>query len=558
MEPSIRANDTTFGDFYNRASRSYYIPSLQRPYTWDKREVEKLVEDILENDDGYYIGSIVAVVSGGTLSRDQIIDGQQRMTTLSLFVIALRNYIRNRKSKTFSDIERELDKLLIEYSRDNKDIRLCFDDEHSNSIYQSLVLEEDKEPKSVIQKRFVKNLRVISEMLKEHSPKCKYNEINDIYNKLKSLQIIFIKCSNRSSAYNLFESINATGISLATTDLIKNSLFESLKDDHKAFKFVENGWKKMFELFNEDSSFLKTYIRHHWISSVGYISHSKLFDAFTKKYEDEEIKYAKSLFDLAGTYLSLRNAQVESLELTRVRYELSEIKETLTFLGFLGVEQIYSVLLFIYEKNNEQFKKDLNRLAAFQFIYKYSSSSPSIPERKYFAAYCENEISRQEFFSGLKKLCLEQKESFVSRLLERIKFVEGKSGEVQFILEKLIYVKGGGGKFMEPTIEHIIPQDKSDKIHTKFVDGDEALRLIHSLGNLTILEKSENSDKTKFNQELSAKFPLYKDNTYCFNKEINSYPFESDPRDAIKLRGKKIAMEIYDIFLKTIETGKWK
>lgn len=559
MESSIKASDTTYGKFHISASESYLIPSLQRPLTWDKKEIEKFWDDVVENEQYYYIGNIVAIVSEGTTNRDQIIDGQQRLTTISLILIAIRDYISKNKARGFSEIEDIIDDLLIKYRREERQVRLSFFDDKSKRIYEALVYKEPLAGyDSNTQKKFIKNFIFIKEKLKDYSPKCKFNEIKDLLNKILNLQLIFTRCTNRSAAYSLFESINATGINLATTDLIKNSLFESLHSEKDKLLYVEKGWKKMFEIFNEDGSYLKTYIRHHWIGTVGYTSHSGLFDAFIKKFKDKELDYAKSLFSLSSVYIAMRDASIESLDkLPNRRFDLEEIKEVLTFLSFLGVDQIYSVLLFLYQNEPKTFKKDLIMLTAFQFIYKYIPGSPSIPEKKYFANFCEGRISKQDLFKGLYVLCEKQEEQFINKITEKVKFIEGKSGDIQFILEKYLYAKGGGGKFAKPTIEHIIPQDISDKIFKKFkCDKKEVFRKIHELGNLTILEQEENSNIKKFNQQFSKKKDLYKKHIFVENRNILEYGFSTDPELAITERGKDLAKDIYKIFLNLLKNGK--
>jgi len=81
----------------------------------------------------------------------------------------------------------------------------------------------------------------------------------------------------------------------------------------------------MLDEFNEDTSYLKTYIRHHWISTVDYTSHGSLFDDFLEKYTNKEevFRYAKSLFALAPIYNAIRSGNVETLEkLNRNRNEI--------------------------------------------------------------------------------------------------------------------------------------------------------------------------------------------------------------------------------------------
>jgi len=559
MISKIKAKDTIFSKFHKDASERYVIPTLQRPYSWDKKSVEKLWNDILENEQGYYIGSIVAVTEGGATGKDQIIDGQQRLTTLSLFFVALRDYIKLKKVRGFGDIEEEIDDILIKYRKDEHQTRLSFSEEKSMDIYQDLVnRKEIKDLNSNLQRKFLQNYSLIFEKIREFSPKCKISEIKDLFNKFKELQLIFIQCEDKTSAYGLFESLNATGMSLATNDLIKNSIFEALCEDEKKLKIAEDGWKNMFEEFDEDSSYLKVFIRHHWISTVGYISNAGLFKAFVDKYTNKEFEYSKSLFNLSSVYLSLRNGYVESLtKINARRYDITEIKETLLFLSYLGVDQVYPVLLFLYENDNKEFKKDLSRLAAFQFLYKYVPGSPSVPEKKYFANFCEGKISKQDMFNGLYKLCDKQKEAFIESLTQRIKYIKGKSGDVQFLLEKYVYLCGGT-YVKKPTVEHIIPQDTSDPIYKLFKKTPESIKLIHSLGNLTILEEDENGDTMKFNQKFDFKKELYKTHAAKANRNIMNYNFENKPPDAISERGQDMASEIYDMFLYTLSSGKWK
>ncbi len=562
MDQKIKAQDTTFGEFHKTASVIYAIPSLQRPYTWDKKDVERLWDDILENPPGYYVGSIVAIVDGGTISRDLIIDGQQRLTSLSLILAGLKKYISPKKSEEFRSIEEEIDEILIKYGKNSNQVRLAFSDGNSDQMYQSIVfgtlLSEANLTK--LQKRFINNYKSIEDRIKKYFPKCKINEIRNFVDKIKKLQLIFIKCLDRSAAFSLFESINDTGVSLATTDLLKNAIFEAVSGDKEKYAYVEENWKKMFRDFSEDSKYLKTYIRHHWIGTHYYVSHANLFDSFVKEYKNKELEYARSLFELSNIYLSIRNAQTESLiKLPKKRFEVAEIKEVLTFLSFLGVDQVYSVLLYIYQNGISTFVKDLNKLVAFQFLYKYIPGSPSVPEKKYFANYCEGQIDKQKFFSGLTGLCIDQKEQFIKNFFDRIKYIEGKSGDIQFVLERVAYKMGGVNKFAEATIEHIVPQDDTDPVFKNFkLDNDEVYRLIHQIGNLTVMERSENSDRNIFNQNLVLKFPNYKKHYAKINQAVDKYNFLSDPESAIKKRGQNIASQAFDLFMDTLKTGKWK
>ena len=562
MNTPIEACNTTYGNFHKDVSKKYKIPTLQRPYTWDLNEVEKLWDDLVENESSYYIGSMVIIRNGGTVSLDQIIDGQQRLITLALFLIAIRDYVNEKKRSGFNTINKEISIILSGTEDKVKFIRLNFTNENSNDVYSSmvnsiLVEKNDKET----QNRFINNLDAIKDKLALFAPNGEPQKISKLIEKIKSIQIIYITCHDMAAAYKLFESINATAVTLATTDLIKNSIFGSFSKNIKQLEIVEKEWDCMYERFNERSNFLKTYIRHHWISQVGYTSHSKLFSDFLKKYKKESdlLLYLNSLFENSSTYLSLRDSKVDSLsKLSKIRNTRNEIREILEFLSFLGVDQVYSVLLFIYNKDSKNFKKDLIRLTAFQFLYKYIPGSPSVPEKKYFANYCSGKITRDKVFAGLFDLCKNQKPQFIKAITEKMKYIESKSGDVQFILERYIYSKENTIKFKNPTIEHIIPQDEKDDIYKKFSCGKKDIyKLVNNIGNLTILEKGENSSKGKYNKPFSEKYPIYLQNIFSVNKEISNYNFSNNPEDAIKSRNSDISGDLYTIFIKALKTGKW-
>lgn len=568
-ETKIKAKDLFFSEFHTKGTEVFYIPSLQRPYTWEsKKQVEKLYDDINENAKQYYIGSIVTVSGGNTASKDQIIDGQQRVTTLYLMLIACRDYALAIGGEEAGSLASDIDDYLIKYKKQNGElkeiVRLSFTNESSNLAYESVVFNKNKSKlTSGLQKRFSDNYSYLYKRISDDCGKGKIriDRLRDFFHKIESLQLIFIDCLDKSAAFKLFESINATGLDLSTNDLIKNSIFEKLHKDEKALEEAELGWSLMFEEFEENSSLLKTYIRHHWLSTVGYTSHAKLFDEFSEKYKTKEqiSEYSKDLYASAQIYKSLRSGNVETLtRLPNARNDLLDIKESLIFLSSLGVDQVYSVLLKLYNaEKNDSFKKDLVKLVSFQFLFKFVPGSPSVPE-KIFADFCKGDITKQKMFTKLNKLCAGKQTDFVESFSDKMKYSGSNTAGVQHVLEKHMYYYGPeSAKCPEPTIEHIIPQDKKDVIYKKIEKVKNQSKLIHSIGNLTILSRSENSDRKKFNQEFAKKYPLYSKSVFKVNKALKRYKFDIDPEKAIKLRGQRLSKEIYPIYLLSLVTGKW-
>lgn len=558
MEGDIKAFDTSYWDFFRKASEAHLIPALQRPYTWGKIQVEQLWDDVLESDDPYYIGSVVAIRSDRTTQRDEIIDGQQRLTTLSLFLIAIRDYIKAKKG--LEDVRADILSILSQPLHGAAaQSRLAFSNENSNILYNALVEGESIYGKTKGQLAFSSNLRTITAALHKYSPKCKPSEIRSLVEKIKDLQIVFIQCKSRDAAYKLFESINARSVTLASTDLIKNRIFQVMNqagsDD---LDDAERKWHEMEMDFNEDSKTLKTFIRHHWISLGRYTSHSKLFRSFENYLESEEGdagEYLSSLIEASKIYLGLRNATLDNLQqLPNVRFEREEIRQSLEFLRYLGVDQIYSVLLYLYQNDPKNFKKDLNKLVAFEFLY---TGSPSEPEKKCFAAFTAEDISKVDMFNKLESLCKGQEERFADKLLER-HYKEGKSGDIQFVLEKYLFYLGGPTAFREPTIEHIISQKAGERELGKLGTSKKQISdSLHALGNLTVLEKTENAVQYQ-NKPFSGKVLLFRKSLFKGNKKICQYSFENTPQKAIEKRGEDIAVVTYEVFSTALRTGKWK
>jgi hypothetical protein len=433
--------------------------------------------------------------------------------------------------------------------------RLAFSNEHANQVYLSLLKKANVASPSAAQKVFLDNFNELKELVKRELVLTRFKDIEKFVENVKNLQIVLIECKNQSAAFDLFESINGTSVTLASNDLVKNRIFQMAHENSKgALKKSEDLWSVLETNLDHDSRKLKTFMRHHWLSTFGYTNHKKLFKDFEKMLEagspssraDRSAEYLESLVKDSQIYRSLLLAQVESLKgVPMVRFEKEQLRKTLEFLGYLGVDQVYSVLLHLYRKSPKTFLKDANRLVAFQFLYNNVPGSPSAPE-KIFANLAERKKNKEEVFVELRKLCSGLEDVFVENLLKKMKYREGKSGDVQFILEKYVISKGAGTGFSEPTVEHIIPRSTGD---TKL------LELVHSIGNLTILERSENGALT--NKSVTEKLQVYK-RVWKVNQSIKRYRFEINPQKAIEKRGVDMAIDVYEMFLKTLTTGKWK
>ncbi len=552
MENNIDAGSFLYSDIFKKVSAKHIVPTLQRPYVWaDKKQVRKFLEDIIENKDYYFIGSLVFVSSrNGTVGREEIIDGQQRMITIALILVAVRDIVKEqRKEEELDTVLREINSFLryTDSYDDKKIIRLKFSDQRTDSFYRRLLEGSSINVVTETQKRIKDNYFYISTRLKELFSKDFVNSINKFLLKIRTLRIIAITCDSNVVAYKLFASINATGMSLASVDLIKNFLFGHSEKNKGSLSVAEKYWQQLEEVFIDNRSLFKTFLRHQWISNGQYVNHIDLYSAVEEKYNKKELvpsEYIKVLLNDAKVYLSLRNAEIESLKevCKGKRFDVKNIKVVLEFLSFLNVDQVYSPILFFYKTaKKEDFKKYLNKLVAFQFLYKYVPGSPSSAE-KIFADFARKEKDINNNFQNLLKLVDNSEGIFKSNFSKKASYKGSKNGDIQFILEQQVFSKSGPKSFKEPTIEHIISQGKNREGYYQ------------KIGNLTIFERDINS---KMPEEFKDKIKYYKGSQYSEHHNILSeYDFYKNPEDAISVRTEDVAAEVYNIFINMLKVGK--
>ena len=372
----------TLESFLNSFDK-YLIPSFQRKYSWGKKHVAELWNSILTNEPNYYIGNIVGIQNIDTKTGGQvieIIDGQQRITTLSLFCLALRNYISeesNLASKQITDPKGKIEHFERFLSHTNKlrdssikNIRLTFSKKTLNQVYEGLI-NSTQEAYGAINDRdifndlsdtqqvFITNYQKCLALIKEQVKSCDKKNINelisDIGTRLANVEFIAIITESDTDTYQLFEGLNNTAKPLSVVDLTKNAVFKSVNSNKiesgQTAQKVEELWEQLegdFDVVN--IKWLDNFLRHQWISENGYVSNSQLFENIKiKKLKNKSpvviLEYIRNLREDARFYIGLRNFDSKYLgkkfnsDLPKVdirRYR-EDIIEKLQFMNILGL-----------------------------------------------------------------------------------------------------------------------------------------------------------------------------------------------------------------------------
>ncbi|HEC92865.1 MAG TPA: DUF262 domain-containing protein, partial [Candidatus Atribacteria bacterium] len=222
----------------------YVIPKYQREYAWRREQVEEFLNDLLENQEGYFLGTILCVnKTTDTLKEDmlEIIDGQQRLTTISLLYAAIY--------KRYSEIDNDDDEFKTEkvnlknrlmIKRKKNEIKLILSSQNNNFEDYKAILNEIgvyndpafKKPPNLGNRRLYKTYNYILKRISSMSD----DEIKSFLDKINSAVIVKIEVSNYSDAYTLFESLNNRGLPLSAMDLIKNKLLSEIDKRYKMGK----------------------------------------------------------------------------------------------------------------------------------------------------------------------------------------------------------------------------------------------------------------------------------------------------------------------------------
>lgn len=297
----ITCLDKQVGQFLKESF--YRIPRFQRPYSWDRTNVEEFWNDaVVENEAQYFIGSFVVYDDKSALG---VVDGQQRLTTITLLLCALRNAFEQQGHVNLAKgihglIERTdiADQLFYVLQTETSYPYL---QEHIQKFGGKPGAGSDAGPEEQLLKQafeyFQTNVTDVVnaiELLPNLSPAKKKARIQDdltrIRDKVLNLKLIFTALENDEDAYVIFETLNTRGKDLTLSDLVKSHLARLLKPTNKGVDLARDKWNQIQQTFEESQVELSvsTFIHHFWLSRYEYITEKKLYKALRKRIKTSE------------------------------------------------------------------------------------------------------------------------------------------------------------------------------------------------------------------------------------------------------------------------------
>lgn len=506
----------------------YAIPRYQREYTWGKWQWDSLFEDLLENDLNYYLGSIICInqtTDALALQQLELVDGQQRMTTLSLLLAAIYASYNQQGIELSMEQQIELynlkNKLVLKKQPDQP--RLIPQVQNANQQDYLAVLKEAgilKEAEWVanagnrrVFRAFRHFLMRIEEYVSESDDALQ--ALSALLDKVNAATLVKIEVASHSDAYTLFESLNNRGVPLTAIDLMKNKLLAKLEQVEPGSidkSFVS--WTKVIEALGDDYGVQERFFRQYYnafkpelkdIVSVPVATKSNLIHIFEKLIAHDPKLFLQEMRINSSWYEQIiGNCEVEGEpKLTRLLQNLDRIQGAPSYLlllmlfskrehlglSFLLIEQVVTLLINFFVRRNTTdvpATRDLNRI--FMELAEQLLCCQGEQVVKVIANTLRSVSTTDEHFRQSLSGDLYEDNSWVCR------FILCAIEESMMTKEKQVDLWAVEGKQYVWTIEHVFPQGAN--IPDAWVDmlagGDKELAEqyrqshVHKIGNLTI------------------------------------------------------------------------
>lgn len=298
--------DSKDEDIRNVLSSGYYrIPRFQRPYSWTRENTQEFWDDIVkEAPENYFIGSMVVFKDGS--QRYGVVDGQQRLTTITILLAVIRNRL---KQLGFPDLAQGIQNLIERKNVENKP-EFFLSTETSYPFFQDHILKFGEPEVEGEVMREEENLRSAFDLLnslvggvvesiqgdtslKDEQRKKRIQEkLTSIRNAVLDLKVILVKLDDEDDAYIIFETLNTRGKDLSLADLVKNHVTKHLKVKSASLDQPKIKWEKLLETLEGSSAGLDvdTFIHHFWLSRYDYLAAKRLFKVLKGKVGKAEAK----------------------------------------------------------------------------------------------------------------------------------------------------------------------------------------------------------------------------------------------------------------------------
>ncbi len=496
----------------------YILPRFQREYAWEKSNWQTLLDDILsiyeiydaDREPEHFMGALVVISDGnrsGTIPAFKLVDGQQRLTTISLALCALANLVE----ETHPKIHKKIYKMLInEGESDSIRYKLLPTEKYDDRKTFQAILDGrtdllSGETRSRIYDAYAYLEKQLSKWLEDNIDP---EQLFLVF--ANSLQVVFIDLDKRERPFEIFESLNAKGKPLTQPDLVRNYIAMMLPEDQQNDAF--NGWVNIENQLRENrtvsrigelTSFLRHYLafRSGKLPNKGHV-YARFRDRMQRDLPEEDGNFVTEINALerfATYYDRLLRPENENDPEIRNRLERLTVVESVTAYPFLlGLfEDYYGEII-----DREDLLDALSIIENY-LLRRFLANEPTNYTNKMFPTLYR-ELNYNDIAGSLKTALLRRNypgDAHIRRtlLLSNI-YDTRKRDRLIFVLTNVnqhLSQGSDGYTVLEgtPTIEHLMPQTLTNNWkHELGTDWEETYRdYLDTIGNLTIVTQSWNS-----------------------------------------------------------------
>ncbi|RHW54278.1 DUF262 domain-containing protein [Lactobacillus bombicola] len=532
----MKADSIHLFDFLGSGKTIFEIPVFQRNYEWGKDQCEQLFKDLIvawQTNTDHFIGAIVYVTETGNKMSHiyRIIDGQQRLTSLTLLLKALADVDEQDRD----EIEEEY--LTNKYLDDNNHLKLK-------------PVEHDYEAFSSVMNNMV-GFNQASKVIDNYNYFCKLikdSEINsaELYEAMNHFNMVYIELSSDANEENpqvIFESLNSTGVSLSSSDLVRNFLLMKL-DSQKQAELYKKYWVKIERMFA--TKIFAEFIRHYLIVKTHVsVKRNGVYNSYKDYFLSQGLSSEDALADLfkfASYYNQILNHKANDNKFNKILEHINVIDSKVVF--------PYLMLLMNLLDDGETDQVEVNNLAHILESYLFRLKVCQMPTNglnKIVVGLCD--LSKENGNLKLRLLRL-LKANFPDdrKLSDGLMEVDLYRQRNNLAKLSLIVLEEHRTRetinFDDAQVEHIMPQRLNAEWRLQVTNADKMKEQYGgTLGNLTL---------TKYNQEISNKSysekkKFYKDSNVSLTREVAEV-YDKWGKDAIINRTEKLTKELIEIF----------
>lgn len=529
-------------------SSFYVVPEFQRRYAWSKDEIVELVNDLFgdsdwSSDGSYFLGSVVTVRPLEESKKPfLLIDGQQRMTTLSLIVKVLLKEVEAEKDLNSATknafLVQNQDRLfeLRPTSKGGSERRFRLQLQPADATVFTRLMENPDAVYDVdIQAHAItKAVHVIEESLRQTIDgnkalrESKHPFYDMLYFVTSNVEVVRINADTESDAFRLFEALNDRGLRLSAADLVKNKLLaRASKSDAAA---VLAHWERVVSSTQDE---IIPFLRAAWIAESGFVRKAELYNTYRGRIESLSgknlLSFVASLEKMAMQYKEFSRPQPDGK-----KGSARSLQQSLRRLKDFGARTCRPAILAVRMHHGQNLKLQVQIARLCESItVRYSlvgGRNPNVLEKLYGVMaerLRQPTVTIDEILSMKELEVVPSDDEFASEFASQS---VGKGSNAWFTILECLNNQASGGKSELDArgasgvhIEHILPQKPTQEIAETygFASIDDAKNFSGLIGNLTLLGEKRNKEAS--NREFSFKRKKYLKSDVVLTRRLAQY-----------------------------------